>query len=133
MKRLKTLSELTEGMNDFEKFMFFRRKADDLDRVADDRRVLRMYGGIDDDAIRKRMRVSSKRWYSYMSGSMPLPWNFLYKFWDLFSEEIKEARHQKNIKLIEDDFALIRRSRPFKIEKQEHNATADSSTSNMAV
>jgi hypothetical protein len=136
MKKLQTLSELINGMNEFEKFMFFRRRAEDLDRIWDAIRLLYEYGGLLHDAVRVRMHVSEKRWDSYMDGTMPLPWDFIYKFDTEFAEEIKAALQKKDDEKIKKYFSFNRQAHGLAdIVKDQYQSSNEAalSPSNVAV
>lgn len=96
MKKQQTLAEMTDGMNEFEKFLFFRHKAKELDQLQEAWSTLLVFGDLSTPEIMKGMRISAERWNSYLEGVVPLPLKFLLHFNRKFSEQLHIARMKKN-------------------------------------
>lgn len=110
MRKLQTIEEMTVGMNEFEKFIFFRLKATELDELKDAWALLLVYGNVSTASIRRCMCVSKALWDSYFEGLQPLPSGFLHQFNQKYSEKLHASRMKKSEQQMEWYFKIGRES-----------------------
>lgn len=79
-------------MTEFQKFLFFSKKRDELSVLKEYDRLLRKYGNESTLSIRKALRISAFRWSDYIYGVIPLPDGFVERFENKFGLKIRDCK-----------------------------------------
>ncbi|GEP95543.1 hypothetical protein [Chitinophaga cymbidii] len=108
MKKLQTLSEMTEGMNEFQKFLFFSEKQKEREEFRKIFWSLYLDGGMDCDEMQKDMRISRVAWNRYYNGDMPLPNGLLFRIKNRYKDKIKAVEYLQRKRSLDEYFNYLR-------------------------